>query len=83
MKMFGAALLGLGIAIVVGGGGLPVIGGRSVLALLAEYKVAKSENRAPSLDQQGAYYTYMSYLIGGVLAIVGTVAWVIGFVLEA
>ncbi|MBL0208806.1 MAG: hypothetical protein IPP84_12935 [Propionivibrio sp.] len=73
MKWLGGALLGLGAAIFLGGGprGLPNRGFHEFPILLSEYRKESNEEREPTLEQKGAYYTYCCYVLGAVLAVCG------------
>lgn len=73
MKWFGGGLMGLGAAIFLGGGGLPNRGFRRFPVLLSDYRQARSEKNEPTLEQKGAYYAYLSYVMGAVLAACGLV----------
>jgi hypothetical protein len=54
-----------GVAVLVGGGGLPIGGFKNNNYLSRLYVAAKTKGEKPTADQQGAYYTELCYRIGG------------------
>ena len=73
ITQIGYWILVLGIAIALGGGGLPPRGIKEYIKLLEEYRNAHKRGGSPTLDQKSAYYTYCCYRIGGYLILSGFV----------
>ena len=63
----------MGAAFLIGGGGIPPYGFQKGYKLFQEYKTVKASLGTPSLDQKGAYCTYMCYKIGGFCILSGVI----------
>lgn len=79
IKAIGLVLVGIGAAILAGGGGLPNRGVREFKKLVSAYRIEKREGREPTVEQKGAFYTYCSYLVGGCLVSFGFVFLLVAF----
>lgn len=76
------ALIVVGAAIAIGGGEIPMGLGDLArqLELVKQYRIAESEKRPPTTDEQGAHSRYVAYLIGGVLCVIGLILLAISLI---
>jgi hypothetical protein len=74
LKQIGLGLLGLGLAISVGG---PVSSFKGFFVMLSGYRKEKAEGRKPSQDQQAAYHSFVCYVAGGALVIAGSLIFLL------
>lgn len=73
----GYLLFALGLAIAIGGGGIPPYGFRAGFRLFVEHRKVIDAGERPSRDQKLAYLTFTSYLIAACFAFLGFVIIVI------
>lgn len=84
MEKFGVGFLFIvfGLCIAIGGGKIPPYGFKKGRQLLDEYNEKIKRAETPTLDQQGAYYTFMFYDIGFWLVMFGILFGAIKFFSE-
>lgn len=79
LESIGLVLVGFGVAIVVAGGGAPNRGFRAFSESVSAYRLAKTERRRPTLEEEGAYYSYCAYVVGMCLIVCGVAAYFSSF----
>ena len=72
----GLGLMGLGVAVFVGG---PTSGFRGFFGFLDGYRNAKAEKREATLEQKAAYWSYVCYVAGATLVMIGSLLWLVRF----
>jgi hypothetical protein len=81
MEILGWILIGLGIA-VIGGGGIPPYGFSRSPVLLDKYCKNKAEGREPTLDEKDAYAVHIAHKVGFYLVILGGLILFFGFLIS-
>lgn len=72
----------IGFIVAISGGGIPPFGFRTGFRLFMEYKAKRAGGGEPTLDQKGAYYTFLSYGIAGICIFSGVIFLVLGKILR-
>lgn len=75
----GYLLIGLGLAIGIGGGGVPAFGFRATFSLYKEFKKMKVSGTEPPMEHKGAYYTVLNYKISAICILMGLLLVVIKY----
>lgn len=68
---FGYLFIGIGLAVAIGGGGVPPFGLKTGFRLYVEYKALIAAGEELSLDQKVAHHTFVSYGIAVICIVFG------------